>query len=95
MTALIYDIWSGFGTQAKPFVGSGRYAMGPPGVSHIWCDHLAPEIQPLSMIFKLSWIFSWAMSHIDANDEYRSEVGATNRPENIVIGFVSFQGHSP
>jgi hypothetical protein len=53
MTALIYDIWSGFGTQAKPFVGCGRYAMGPPGVSHIWCDHLAPEIQPLSVIFKL------------------------------------------
>jgi hypothetical protein len=25
-----------------------------------------------------------------ANDEYRSRVGATNRPENIVIGYVSF-----
>jgi hypothetical protein len=32
-----------------------------------------------------SWIFSWAMSHICANDEYRSQVGATNRPENVVI----------
>jgi hypothetical protein len=29
------------------------------------------------------------MSHICANDAYRSEVGATNRPENIVIGYVS------
>jgi hypothetical protein len=30
------------------------------------------------------------MSHICANDEYRSQVGATNRPENIVIRYVSF-----
>jgi hypothetical protein len=32
------------------------------------------------------------MSHISANDEYRSQVGAgaTNRPENIVIRYVSF-----
>jgi hypothetical protein len=30
------------------------------------------------------------MSHICANDEYRSQVGTTNRPENIVIGYVSF-----
>jgi hypothetical protein len=37
-----------------------------------------------------SWIFSWAMSHICANDEYRSQVGTTNRPENIVIRYVSF-----
>jgi hypothetical protein len=29
------------------------------------------------------------MSHICANDEYRSQVGATNRPENIVICYVS------
>jgi hypothetical protein len=29
------------------------------------------------------------MSHICANDEYRSQVGATNRPENI-IRYVSF-----
>jgi hypothetical protein len=29
------------------------------------------------------------MSHICANDEYRSQVGATNRPENIVIEFES------
>jgi hypothetical protein len=29
------------------------------------------------------------MSHICANDEYRSQVGATNRPENIVIRCVS------
>jgi hypothetical protein len=35
------------------------------------------------------WIFSWAMSHICANEEYRSQVGATNRPENIVICYVS------
>jgi hypothetical protein len=28
------------------------------------------------------------MSHICANDEYRSQVGATNRPENIVIRYV-------
>jgi hypothetical protein len=30
------------------------------------------------------------MSNIRANDEYRSEVGATNRPENIVIRYVNF-----
>jgi hypothetical protein len=30
------------------------------------------------------------MSHIYANDEYRSQVGATKRPENIVIRYVSF-----
>jgi hypothetical protein len=30
------------------------------------------------------------MSHICANDEYLSQVGATNRPENIVIRYVSF-----
>jgi hypothetical protein len=30
------------------------------------------------------------MSHICANDEYRSQVGTTNRPENIVIRYVSF-----
>jgi hypothetical protein len=35
------------------------------------------------------WIFSWAMSHICANDEYRSQVGTTNRPENIVVSVVS------
>jgi hypothetical protein len=35
------------------------------------------------------WIFSWAMSHVCANDEYRSEVGATNQPEHIVIPYVS------
>jgi hypothetical protein len=29
------------------------------------------------------------MSHICANDEYRFQVGATNRPENIVIEFES------
>jgi hypothetical protein len=29
------------------------------------------------------------MSHICANDEYRSQVGATNRLENIVIRYVS------
>jgi hypothetical protein len=29
------------------------------------------------------------MSHICANDEYRSQVGATNRPENIVICYVN------
>jgi hypothetical protein len=34
-------------------------------------------------------IFSWAMSHICANGEYRSQVGATNRSENIVIPYVS------
>jgi hypothetical protein len=38
----------------------------------------------------LSWIFSWAISHICANEEYWSKVGATNRPENIVIRYVSF-----
>jgi hypothetical protein len=27
------------------------------------------------------------MSHICANDEYRSQVGATNRPKNIVIRY--------
>jgi hypothetical protein len=30
------------------------------------------------------------MSHICAKDEYRSLAGATNRPENIVICYVSF-----
>jgi hypothetical protein len=30
------------------------------------------------------------MSHICANDEYQSQVGATKRPENIVICYVSF-----
>jgi hypothetical protein len=30
------------------------------------------------------------MSHVCANDEYRSQVGARNRPENIVIRYVSF-----
>jgi hypothetical protein len=30
------------------------------------------------------------MSHICANDEYRSQVGAANRSENIVIRYVSF-----
>jgi hypothetical protein len=30
------------------------------------------------------------MTHIGANDEHRSQVGATNRPENIVIYCVSF-----
>jgi hypothetical protein len=35
------------------------------------------------------WIFSWAMSHICANDEYRFQVHATNRPENIIIRDVS------
>jgi hypothetical protein len=30
------------------------------------------------------------MSHICVNDKYRSQVGATNRPENIVIPYVSF-----
>jgi hypothetical protein len=33
------------------------------------------------------------MSHICANDKYRSQVGATNRPENmsfiIIVSFVS------
>jgi hypothetical protein len=29
------------------------------------------------------------MSHICANDEYRSQLGATNRPENIVIHYVT------
>jgi hypothetical protein len=29
------------------------------------------------------------MSHICANDEYLSQVGTTNRPENIVIRYVS------
>jgi hypothetical protein len=38
-------------------------------------------------IFLKCWIFSWAMSNIR---EYRSEVGATNRPENIVIRYVNF-----
>jgi hypothetical protein len=38
----------------------------------------------------MSWIFSWAMSHICGNDEYWSQLGATNRPENIVICCVSF-----
>jgi hypothetical protein len=37
----------------------------------------------------MCWIFSWAMSHICANGEYRSQVGATNRSENIVIPYVS------
>jgi hypothetical protein len=35
------------------------------------------------------------MSHICANDEYRSQVGATNQPENIVIRYVSFVSISP
>jgi hypothetical protein len=35
------------------------------------------------------------MSHIYANDEYRSQVGATNQPENIVIRYVSFVSISP
>jgi hypothetical protein len=29
------------------------------------------------------------MSHICANDEYRSQVGATNLPENIVVRYIS------
>jgi hypothetical protein len=29
------------------------------------------------------------MSHISANDEYRSQVRATDQPENIVIRYVS------
>jgi hypothetical protein len=29
------------------------------------------------------------MNHICANDEYRSQAGATNRPENIVIRYGS------
>jgi hypothetical protein len=29
------------------------------------------------------------MNHICSNDEYRSQVGATNRPENIVIRCLS------
>jgi hypothetical protein len=28
------------------------------------------------------------VSHICANEEYRSQVGATNRPENIVIRYL-------
>jgi hypothetical protein len=31
----------------------------------------------------------WVVSHICANDEYRSQVGATNQPENIVIRYGS------
>jgi hypothetical protein len=30
------------------------------------------------------------MSHICANDEYRSQVEATNRPKNIVIRYINF-----
>jgi hypothetical protein len=30
------------------------------------------------------------MSHICANDEYRSQAVATNRPENIINRYVSF-----
>jgi hypothetical protein len=41
-----------------------------------------------------SWIFSWAMSHICANDEYQSRVGATNRPENSVFIHIFFTGLS-
>jgi hypothetical protein len=37
----------------------------------------------------MSWIFSWAMSQICANDEYQSQVGTTNRLENIVIRYIS------
>jgi hypothetical protein len=48
------------------------------------------EIENYSRLEMESWIFSWAMSHICVNDEYRSQVGATNRPENIVIRYVSF-----
>jgi hypothetical protein len=29
------------------------------------------------------------MSHICANDEYRSQAGATNRPESIIIRYLS------
>jgi hypothetical protein len=35
------------------------------------------------------------MSHICANDDYRSQVGATNQPENIVIRYVSFVSLPP
>jgi hypothetical protein len=35
-------------------------------------------------ILNRCWIFSWAMSHICANDEYRFRVGATNPAENII-----------
>jgi hypothetical protein len=47
--------------------------------------------QPLNLKYVISlwWIFSWAMSHICANDEYRFRVGATNRPENILVHYVS------
>jgi hypothetical protein len=37
----------------------------------------------------MSWIFSWAMSQICANDECQSQVGTTNRLENIVIRYIS------
>jgi hypothetical protein len=47
--------------------------------------------QPLNLKYVISlwWIFSWAMSHICANYEYRFRVGATNRPENILVRYVS------
>jgi hypothetical protein len=31
------------------------------------------------------------MNHIWANEEYRSQLGATNRPENIVISYSPFK----
>jgi hypothetical protein len=35
------------------------------------------------------------MSHICANDEYQIQVGVTNRPENIVIRYISVVSLSP
>jgi hypothetical protein len=45
----------------------------------------------VSTLAVVCWIFSWAMSHICANAEYRSQVGATDRLRNIVIRMLAFE----
>jgi hypothetical protein len=57
-------------------------------VAPFCCHHVSDLFSTVLLLG--CWIFSWAMSHICANDEYRSQVGATNRPENIVIHYVIF-----
>jgi hypothetical protein len=39
------------------------------------------------------WIFSWAMSHICAYGECRSQLRATNQPENILSRQIESSRH--
>jgi hypothetical protein len=57
-----------------------------PILQHFLVKFLA---KPLHHCCYRCWIFSWAMTHIWANAEYRSQVGATNRLENIDFRYVS------